>query len=45
MATVARTKLQNFIDGKFVPAADGATEEVVNPANGETIAEMPLSGA
>ena len=45
MATVARTKLQNFIDGQFVPAADGATEEVVNPANGETIAEMPLSGA
>ncbi len=45
MATVARTKLQNFIDGQFVPAADGATDEVVNPANGETIAEMPLSGA
>jgi betaine-aldehyde dehydrogenase len=45
VATAARTKLQNFIDGQFVPAADGATEEVVNPANGETIAEMPLSGA
>ena len=44
MATVARTELQNFIDGELVPAADGATEEVVNPANGETIAEMPLSG-
>jgi betaine-aldehyde dehydrogenase len=43
MATVARTKLQNFIDGEFVDAADGATEGVTNPANGETIAEMPLS--
>ncbi len=42
MATTT-TKLQNFIDGEFVDSADGATEEVVNPANGETIAEMPLS--
>jgi betaine-aldehyde dehydrogenase len=43
VATVTRTKLQNFIDGEFVDAADGATEEVTNPANGEVIAEMPLS--
>jgi len=43
MATTT-TKLQNFIDGEFVDSADGATEEVTNPANGETIAEMPLSG-
>jgi betaine-aldehyde dehydrogenase len=44
MATVSKTKLQNFIDGELVDAADGATEDVVNPANGEVIAEMPLSG-
>jgi betaine-aldehyde dehydrogenase len=43
MATMSKTKLQNFIDGEFVDAADGATEEVTNPANGEGIAEMPLS--
>ena len=43
MATVSKSKLQNFIDGERVDAADGATEEVVNPANGEVIAEMPLS--
>ena len=43
MATATKTKLQNFIDGEFVDAADGATEEVINPANGEAIAEMPLS--
>ena len=43
MATATKTKLQNFIDGEFVDAADGATEEVVNPANGEVLAEMPLS--
>jgi betaine-aldehyde dehydrogenase len=43
MATASKTKLQNFIDGEFVDSADGATEEVINPANGETIAEMPLS--
>jgi betaine-aldehyde dehydrogenase len=43
MATVSKSKLQNFIDGEFVDAAEGATEEVTNPANGEVIAEMPLS--
>jgi betaine-aldehyde dehydrogenase len=43
MATATKTKLQNFIDGEFVDSADGATEEVINPANGEAIAEMPLS--
>jgi betaine-aldehyde dehydrogenase len=43
MATMVKTKLQNFIDGEFVDAAEGATEAVTNPANGETIAEMPLS--
>jgi betaine-aldehyde dehydrogenase len=43
MATASKTKLQNFIDGEFVDASDGATEEVTNPANGDVIAEMPLS--
>src|SRR5918994_2101704 len=44
MATASRSKLQNFIDGEFVDAAEGATEEVTNPANGEVIADIPLSG-
>ena len=44
MATISKTKLQNFIDGEFVDSVDGATEEVTNPANGEVIADMPLSG-
>jgi betaine-aldehyde dehydrogenase len=43
LATATRTKLQNFIDGEFVDPVDGATEEVVNPATAETIAEAPLS--
>jgi betaine-aldehyde dehydrogenase len=43
MATTTKTKLQNFIDGELVDAADGATEEVTNPATGDVIAEMPLS--
>src|ERR687894_447691 len=43
MATASRTKLQNFINGEFVDPVEGATEEVTNPANGEVIAEMPLS--
>ncbi len=44
MATAQKTKLQNFIGGQFVDPADGATEEVLNPATGEAIAEAPLSG-
>jgi betaine-aldehyde dehydrogenase len=43
MATISKTKLQNFINGESVDAVDGATEEVTNPANGEVIADMPLS--
>jgi betaine-aldehyde dehydrogenase len=43
MATATLTKLQNFINGELVDPADGATEEVVNPATGEPIAEAPLS--
>src|SRR3954454_20676752 len=43
MATISKSKLQNFIGGESVDAAGGATEEVTNPANGEVIADMPLS--
>ncbi len=43
MATATKTQLQNFIDGEFVDPADGATEEVINPATGEAIAQSPLS--
>ena len=43
--TATSTTLQNFIDGKFVDPADGQTEPVLNPANGETIAHAPLSSA
>jgi betaine-aldehyde dehydrogenase len=45
MATATLTKLQNFIGGEFVDPAEGQTEEVLNPATGEAIAEAPLSTA
>jgi betaine-aldehyde dehydrogenase len=35
--------LQNFIDGEFVAAAEGATDAVLNPANGEEIAQVASS--
>ncbi len=44
MATLEKTKLQNFIGGEFVDPAEGATEPVLNPATGEEIAQAPLSG-
>jgi betaine-aldehyde dehydrogenase len=43
VATATKTKLQNFIGGEFVDAADGATDPVTNPATGDQISEMPLS--
>jgi betaine-aldehyde dehydrogenase len=43
MSIATKTTLRNFIDGEFVDAADGHTEDVLNPANGEVIAEQPLS--
>jgi betaine-aldehyde dehydrogenase len=45
MATATKSKLQNFIDGELVDPAEGATEEVLNPATAEAIAEAPLSTA
>jgi betaine-aldehyde dehydrogenase len=44
MGTAEKTKLQNFIGGEFVDGVDGATEDVINPATTEVIAEAPLSG-
>src|SRR3569833_2856237 len=37
--------LQNFIDGEFVDAAEGATSTVIDPATGEEIARAQDSGA
>ena len=45
MATATVTKLQNFIGGESVDPAEGASEDVINPATGETIAQAPLSSA
>jgi 1-pyrroline dehydrogenase len=43
MSTV--TKLQNWIGGEWVDASDGETMEVLNPASGDVIAEVPRAGA
>jgi betaine-aldehyde dehydrogenase len=43
MATATASKLQNFINGELVDPVEGQTEEVLNPSNGEVIAEVPLS--
>jgi 1-pyrroline dehydrogenase len=39
------TKHQNLVGGEWVDAAGGDTMEVLNPATGETIAEVPLASA
>jgi betaine-aldehyde dehydrogenase len=43
MATAEKTRLRNFIGGEAVDPVEGGTEEVVDPATGEAIAEAPLS--
>jgi betaine-aldehyde dehydrogenase len=45
MSSTAQRTLQNFIDGEFADSAGGATEDVLNPATGEVIAQAPLSTA
>jgi 1-pyrroline dehydrogenase len=39
------TKHQNLIGGEWVDASSGETMEVLNPATGETIAEVPSASA
>jgi betaine-aldehyde dehydrogenase len=42
--TQATTRISNFIDGEERPAAEGSSEDILNPATGEPIATAPLSG-
>src|SRR5207253_7060992 len=44
MATTI-SKLQNLIGGEWVDSAGGETMEVLNPATGEVIAEVPAATA
>src|SRR6266487_347468 len=44
MATTV-TSYKNFVGGEWVDAAGGETMEVLNPATGEVIAEVPNSSA
>jgi 1-pyrroline dehydrogenase len=39
------TTYKNFVGGEWVDAASGETMEVINPATGETIAEVPRCSA
>src|SRR5213083_1489471 len=39
--SVTVSQQKNFVGGEWVDAAEGGTMEVINPATGETIAEVP----
>jgi 1-pyrroline dehydrogenase len=39
--SVSVEKHKNLVGGEWVDSSDGGTEEIVNPATGETIAEVP----
>ena len=39
--SIAVSRTQNFVGGEWVDAVEGETMEVLNPATGETIAEVP----
>src|SRR5690242_21766361 len=46
MATTADTRLLgNYVGGRWVAATAGQQQDVRNPATGETLARVPLSGA
>src|SRR4029077_11195581 len=41
IVSVTVSQYKNFVGGESVDAVEGATMEVLNPATGETIAEVP----
>jgi 1-pyrroline dehydrogenase len=41
MMSVTVSRQQNFVGGEWVDAIEGGTAEIINPATGETIAEVP----
>jgi 1-pyrroline dehydrogenase len=43
--SVTVSEYKNFVGGEWVDAADGGTMDVLNPATGETIAEVPRGTA
>jgi len=45
LAKALKPRTQAFIDGKYVPAASGATFDCVNPANGLVIAQVAYCDA
>ena len=42
---MAEQVFSNFVDGEVVPAADGATYDIVDPTTGKVYAQAPLSRA
>jgi betaine-aldehyde dehydrogenase len=40
----AQQALSNFVDGKYRPALDGRTSDVVDPSTGEPYLQAPVSG-
>ena len=42
---VATATLKNYIGGRWVEAEGAATLDVVNPATGEALGQVPLSSA
>ena len=43
--SVTVSRQQNFVGGEWVDAIEGGTAEIINPATGETIAEVPSGTA
>jgi acyl-CoA reductase-like NAD-dependent aldehyde dehydrogenase len=43
--SATKTAYQAFVGGKWVDSASGETMEVIAPATGEVIAEVPRCGA
>jgi 1-pyrroline dehydrogenase len=45
MSTVALPTFRNLVGGELVEGVDGATRDILNPATGEVIAQVPEGGA
>src|SRR4051812_5701269 len=45
LADNALLRMQCYVDGQWIDADSGATQDVVNPANGRHVGTVPVCGA
>ena len=45
VAAFIKAPLQHFINGQWIPSADGAVDNVINPSDGTVICQVAMASA